>query len=49
MLSEDGAVVGVYSNGKSLPLYRVAIAVFSDPEELIKRVQTCMPPFQHQP
>jgi flagellar hook protein FlgE len=32
VLSEDGAVVGVYSNGKSLPLYRVAIAVFSDPE-----------------
>ncbi|MFZ8786476.1 flagellar hook protein FlgE [Thermocrinis sp.] len=37
VLSEDGAVVGVYSNGKSLPLYRVAIAVFSDPEELIKK------------
>ncbi len=37
VLSEDGAVVGVYSNGKSLPLYRVGIAVFSDPEELIKR------------
>ncbi|RMH81013.1 MAG: flagellar hook protein FlgE [Acidobacteria bacterium] len=37
VLSEDGAVVGVYSNGKSLPLYRVGIAVFSDPEELIKK------------
>ena len=37
VLSEDGAVVGMYSNGKSLPLYRVAIAVFSDPEELIKK------------
>jgi flagellar hook protein FlgE len=37
VLSEDGAVVGVYSNGKSLPVYRVAIAVFSDPEELIKK------------
>lgn len=37
VLSEDGAVVGVYSNGKSLPLYRVAIALFSDPEELIKK------------
>ncbi len=37
VLSEDGAVVGVYSNGKSLPLYRVAIAVFSDPEELVKK------------
>ncbi len=37
VLSEDGAVVGVYSNGKSLPLYRVAIAVFTDPEELIKK------------
>jgi flagellar hook protein FlgE len=37
VLSEDGAVVGVYSNGKSLPLYRVAVAVFSDPEELIKK------------
>jgi flagellar hook protein FlgE len=37
VLSEDGAVVGVYSNGKYLPLYRVAIAVFSDPEELIKK------------
>jgi flagellar hook protein FlgE len=37
VLSEDGAVVGVYSNGKSLPLYRVAIAVFSDPEELIRK------------
>lgn len=37
VLSEDGAVVAVYSNGKSLPLYRVAIAVFSDPEELIRK------------
>lgn len=37
VLSEDGAVVGVYSNGKSLPLYRVAIAVFVDPEELIEK------------
>ena len=37
VLSEDGAVVGVYSNGKSKPLYRVAIAVFTDPEELIKK------------
>ncbi|MDW8433706.1 MAG: flagellar hook-basal body complex protein, partial [Aquificaceae bacterium] len=37
VLSEDGAVVGVYSNGKSLPIYRVAIAVFSDPEELVKK------------
>lgn len=37
VLSEDGAVVGVYSNGKSLHLYRVAIAVFSDPEELVKK------------
>lgn len=37
VLSEDGAVVGVYSNGKSLPLYRVAVAVFADPEELIKK------------
>ncbi|MFN3598291.1 MAG: flagellar hook protein FlgE [Aquificaceae bacterium] len=37
VLSEDGAVVGVYSNGKSLPLYRVGVAVFSDPEELIKK------------
>ena len=34
VLSEDGSVVGVYSNGKSLPLYRVALAVFTDPEEL---------------
>ncbi|WP_448588248.1 flagellar hook protein FlgE [Thermocrinis sp.] len=37
VLSEDGAVVGVYSNGRSLPLYRVAITVFSDPEELIEK------------
>ncbi len=37
VLSEDGSVVGVYSNGKSLPLYRVALAVFSDPEELTKK------------
>ncbi len=37
VLSEDGAVVGVYSNGKSLPLYRVGVAVFSDPEELTKK------------
>ncbi len=37
VLSEDGSVVGVYSNGKSLPLYRVAIAVFADPEELTKK------------
>ncbi|SHK41356.1 flagellar hook protein FlgE [Thermocrinis minervae] len=37
VLSEDGSVVAVYSNGKSLPLYRVALAVFTDPEELIKK------------
>ncbi len=37
VLSEDGSVVGVYSNGKSLPLYRVALAVFTDPEELTKK------------
>lgn len=37
VLSEDGAVVGVYSNGKSKPLYRVAIALFTDTEELIKK------------
>ena len=37
VLSEDGSVVGVYSNGKSLPLYRVAVAVFTDPEELTKK------------
>ncbi len=37
VLSEDGAVVGVYSNGKSKPLYRVAVAVFTDTEELIKK------------
>ncbi len=37
VLSEDGSVVGVYSNGESLPLYRVALAVFSDPEELTKK------------
>ncbi len=37
VLSEDGAVVGVYSNGKTIPLYRVAIALFPDPEELIRK------------
>ncbi len=37
VLSEDGSVVGVYSNGKSLPLYRVGLAVFTDPEELTKK------------
>ncbi|RLJ71528.1 flagellar hook protein FlgE [Hydrogenivirga caldilitoris] len=37
VLSEDGSVVAVYSNGKSLPLYRVAVAVFADPEELTKK------------
>ncbi len=37
VLSEDGAVVGVYSNGQSKPLYRVAVAVFTDTEELIKK------------
>jgi flagellar hook protein FlgE len=37
VLSEDGSVVGVYSNGESLPLYRVALAVFGDPEELTKK------------
>ena len=37
VLSEDGSVVGVYSNGKSIPLYRVALAVFTDPEELTKK------------
>ncbi|NPA32274.1 MAG: flagellar hook protein FlgE [Aquificae bacterium] len=37
VLSEDGVVVGVYSNGESLPMYRLALAQFTDPEELIKK------------
>ena len=37
ILSEDGVVVGVYSNGETLPLYRVALAQFTDPEELVKK------------
>lgn len=37
VLSEDGSVVSVYSNGKSLPIYRFGLATFSDPEELIKK------------
>ncbi|RUM32740.1 MAG: flagellar hook protein FlgE [Aquifex sp.] len=37
ILSEDGVVVGVYSNGKSLPMYRLALAQFTDPEELVKK------------
>ncbi|GAB6066533.1 flagellar hook protein FlgE [Aquifex pyrophilus] len=37
ILSEDGVVVGVYSNGETLPMYRVALAQFTDPEELVKK------------
>jgi len=37
VLSEDGVVVGVYSNGESLPMYRLALAQFTDPEELVKK------------
>lgn len=35
--SGDGVVMGVYSNGKSVPLYRIALAEFTDPEELIRQ------------
>ncbi|AAC07675.1 flagellar hook protein FlgE [Aquifex aeolicus] len=37
VLSEDGVVVGVYSNGETLPTYRLALAQFTDPEELVKK------------
>jgi Flagellar hook protein FlgE len=37
VLSSDGTVVGVYSNGQSTPLYRVALAQFQDPNELIEK------------
>ncbi len=37
ILSEDGVVVGVYSNGETLPMYRLALAQFTDPEELVKK------------
>ena len=37
VLSNDGTVVGVYSNGQTSPLYRVALAQFQDPNELIEK------------
>ncbi len=37
VLSNDGTVVGVYSNGQTTPLYRVALAQFQDPNELIEK------------
>ncbi len=37
VLSEDGIIVGVYSNGETLPMYRVALAQFTDPEELVRK------------
>ena len=37
VLSEEGVIVGVYSNGETLPMYRVALAQFTDPEELVRK------------
>lgn len=37
VLSEEGIIVGVYSNGKTLPMYRVGLAQFTDPEELVRK------------
>lgn len=37
VLSNDGTVVGVYSNGNSTPIARVALAQFQDPNELLNQ------------
>jgi flagellar hook protein FlgE len=33
---KDGTITGVYSNGVNLPLYRIALALFSNPTGLTK-------------
>ncbi len=33
---KDGTITGVYSNGRNIPLYRVALALFSNPSGLDK-------------
>ena len=33
---KDGTITGVYSNGVNIPLYRIALALFSNPTGLTK-------------
>ncbi len=40
-VGKDGTIVGVYDNGQSKPLYRLALAMFSNPQGLIKVGDTC--------
>ncbi len=35
-VAKDGTVNGIYSNGQNIPLYRVALALFSNPAGLVK-------------
>lgn len=39
-VGKDGTITGVYSNGKNIPLYRVALALFDNPEGLVKNGDT---------
>lgn len=39
-VSADGTVSGVYSNGKNQPLYQVALALFANPQGLVKEGDT---------
>ena len=36
-IGEDGTITGVYSNGQSLPLYRLKLAYFTSPQDLVNK------------
>jgi len=36
-IGEDGTITGVYSNGQSLPLYRLKLAYFTSPQDLVEK------------
>jgi len=36
-IGEDGTITGIYSNGQSLPLYRIKLAYFTSPQDLVNK------------
>ncbi|MCF4150620.1 flagellar hook protein FlgE [Dethiosulfovibrio sp. F2B] len=40
-VGKDGTITGVYDNGQSKALYRLALAMFSNPQGLVKVGDTC--------
>ncbi|PIE54269.1 MAG: flagellar hook-basal body protein [Dethiosulfovibrio peptidovorans] len=40
-VGKDGTVMGIYDNGQNKPLYRLALAMFTNPQGLLKVGDTC--------